>query len=156
MDEAAWTEALRRRVTTLYATMRRLWDTDAFLISATRLGGRHGYDAAGATSPMGGAVTGFTKSYKKERPDALVKAVDLPASRKTAAVADILLEETLGDPGTVEVGREGGLRWGVVLEEQPFPALAEDGSPDGEGGHGPDPGLGRRRHRCGRQQVPPF
>jgi NADP-dependent 3-hydroxy acid dehydrogenase YdfG len=134
MDLAAWTEALRRRVTTLYATMRRLWDTDAFLVSATRLGGRHGYDADGATSPMGGAVTGFTKSYKKERPDALVKAVDLPASRKTAAVADVILEETLRDPGTVEVGRESGLRWGVVLEEQPFPALADDGSPDGEGG----------------------
>ncbi len=27
---------------------------------------------------MGGAVTGFAKSYKRERPDALVKAVDLP------------------------------------------------------------------------------
>ena len=30
-------------------------------------------------------MTGFTKSYKKERPDALVKAVDLPVDRRTAA-----------------------------------------------------------------------
>ncbi len=134
LDLATWTEALRRRVKALYATMRRLWDTDAFLVSATRLGGRHGYDAQGATSPMGGAVTGFTKSYKKERPDALVKAVDLPASRKTAALADVLIEETLRDPGSVEVGREGDLRWGVVLAEQPFAPLNEDGSPDHEGG----------------------
>ncbi len=134
MDLATWTEALRRRVKTLYATMRRLWDTDAFLVSATRFGGRHGYDTDGATCPMGGAVTGFTKSYKKERPDALVKAVDLPASRKTASVADILIEETLGDPGTVEVGRADGLRWGVVLAEQPLPALNEDGTADHEGG----------------------
>jgi NAD(P)-dependent dehydrogenase (short-subunit alcohol dehydrogenase family)/acyl carrier protein len=134
MDLAAWTEALRRRVKTLYATMRRLWDDNAFLVSATRLGGRHGYDESGATAPMGGAVTGFTKSYKKERPDAVVKAVDLPASRKTAAVADLLIEETLRDPGTVEVGRQGDLRWGVVLEVLPFPDLAEDGSPDGAGG----------------------
>ena len=42
----------------------------------TRLGGRHGYDAAGATLRMGGAVTGFTKALARERPDALVKAVD--------------------------------------------------------------------------------
>ncbi len=134
LDLGAWSEALRRRVKALYATMRRLWDTDAFLVSATRLGGRHGYDAEGATSPMGGAVTGFTKSYKKERPDALVKAVDLPQSRKTAAVADLLIEETLRDPGTVEVGREGDLRWGIVLAERPFGPLGEDGSPDHDGG----------------------
>ncbi len=134
MDLATWTEALRRRVKTLYATMRRLWDTDAFLVSATRLGGRHGYDVMGATAPMGGAVTGFTKSYKKERPGALVKAVDLPASRRTATVADVLIEETLADPGTVEVGRVDGLRWGVVLAEQPFPPLNGDGTPDHDGG----------------------
>jgi NAD(P)-dependent dehydrogenase (short-subunit alcohol dehydrogenase family) len=134
MDGSAWTEALRRRVKTLYATMRALWDSDAFLVSATRLGGRHGYGEAGASCPMGGAVTGFTKSYKKERPAALVKAVDLPASRKTAAIADLLIEETLADPGTVEVGREGDHRWGVVLEERPFSALDSDGSPRGDGG----------------------
>ena len=75
-------EALRRRVKALYATMRHLWDDDAFLVSATRLGGYHGYAAGGATSALGGAVTGFTKSYKKERPDAVVKAVDLPVDRQ--------------------------------------------------------------------------
>ena len=134
LDLATWTELLRRRVKTLYTTMRRMWDDSPFLVSATRLGGRHGYDAQGATSPMGGAVTGFTKSYKKERPEALVKAVDLPASRKTAALADLLLEETLRDPGAVEVGHTDGLRWGVAFAEVPFPALQADGSPDGEGG----------------------
>ncbi len=70
----------------------------------------------------GGAVTGFTKSYKKERPDALVKAVDLPVDRRTAAVADVLIEETLHDPGCVEVGRVDGRRFGIALLEQPFPA----------------------------------
>ena len=64
----------------LYATMRHLCEavggSGTFLVSATRLGGHHGYDAAGANAPMGGAVTGFTKAYKRERPDALVKAVD--------------------------------------------------------------------------------
>ncbi len=47
-----------------------------FLVSATRLGGLHGYGPDGATAPLGGAVTGFTKAYKREQPDVLVKAVD--------------------------------------------------------------------------------
>ena len=131
---AEWTEALRRRVKTLYATMRRLWDAGPFLVSATRLGGRHGYGPARRHHPLGGAVTGFTKSYRKERPDALVKAVDLPASRKTAAVADMLIEETLHDPGCVEVGRLDGRRCGIAYAQVPFPALADDGSRDGPDG----------------------
>ncbi|KAB7741073.1 SDR family NAD(P)-dependent oxidoreductase, partial [Nostocoides sp. F2B08] len=123
MDLATWTGALQRRVKALYATMRRMWADSPFLVAATRLGGYHGYDRAGATNPMGGAVTGFAKSYKKERPDALVKAVDFSPSRKTAALADILVEETLYDPGAVEVGRTDEKRWGVALAERPFTAL---------------------------------
>ena len=80
MDLAAWREALRIRVKLLYETMRHLYgtigDPGTFLVSATRLGGRHGYDPAGAVAPMGGAVSGFTKAFKREKPEALVKAVD--------------------------------------------------------------------------------
>ncbi len=65
--------------------MRRLYDDGPFLVAGTRLGGFHGYDEAGATAPMGGAVTGFAKSYKRERPDTLVKAVDLSGSAEPAA-----------------------------------------------------------------------
>ncbi|MFN8096775.1 MAG: SDR family NAD(P)-dependent oxidoreductase [Dermatophilaceae bacterium] len=129
-----WQGALQRRVKGLYATMRALWDGSPFLVSATRLGGYHGYDAAGAASVLGGSVTGFTKSYKKERPDALVKAVDMPPSRKTAAIADLLIEETLRDPGCVEIGRVGGQRYGVAFVEVPFAPLGDDGSPWHEGG----------------------
>ena len=129
MDLAAWREALRVRVKSLYTTMRALYEQiatpDTFLVSATRLGGQHGYDDAGAVSPMGGAVTGFTKTYKRERPDALVKTVDFEAERKASEVAEILVAEALRDPGAVEIGYKGGLRWGVSLEEQP----AEDGQP---------------------------
>jgi acyl transferase domain-containing protein/NADP-dependent 3-hydroxy acid dehydrogenase YdfG len=121
LDHGAWREALRRRVKALYATMHRLYDDSPFLVVGTRLGGFHGYDEAGATAPMGGAVTGFAKSYKRERPDVLVKAVDLPISRKTASVADLLVAETLRDPGCVEVGHVDGLRCGVGLAERPFP-----------------------------------
>jgi NAD(P)-dependent dehydrogenase (short-subunit alcohol dehydrogenase family) len=129
-DLATWRESLRRRVKALYATMRRLYDGSPFLVAATRLGGGHGYDADGATNPLGGAVVGFTKSYRKERPlAAVVKAVDLAVSRKTAAIADQLIDETLRDPGAVEIGRLGDRRVGVAFVERPFPARGDDGRP---------------------------
>jgi acyl transferase domain-containing protein len=128
-DLPTWREALRRRVKTLYATMRCLYDASPFLVSATRLGGYHGYDADGATNPLGGPVTGFTKSYRKERPEALVKAVDLAPSRKTSAIAAQLIEETLFDPGCVEIGRVDDRRFGVGFVEAPFPPRSDDGQP---------------------------
>src|ERR1022692_1138285 len=52
MDLAAWREALRVRVKSLYTTMRAFYEQiaapDTFLVSATRLGGQQGYDEAGA------------------------------------------------------------------------------------------------------------
>ncbi len=126
-DLARWREALRRRVKTLYATMRCLYDASPFLVSGTRLGGYHGYDVDGATNPLGGPVVGFTKSYRKERSEALVKAVDVAPSRKTAAIAAQLIEETLFDPGCVEIGRVEGRRFGVAFVEAPFPERADDG-----------------------------
>jgi acyl transferase domain-containing protein len=129
MDLAGWREALRVRVKSLYTTMRALYEQiaapDTFLISATRLGGQHGYDEAGAVAPMGGAVAGFTKTYKRERPDAFVKTVDFAAERNASEVAELLVAETVRDPGAIEIGYKGGLRWTVSLEEQP----AADGQP---------------------------
>jgi len=129
MDLTCWREAIRVRVKSLYATMRALYEVIAsqgtFLVSATRLGGQHGYDEAGALSPIGGAVVGFTKTYKRERPLAHVKAVDFGTALKPADIAELLVEETLGDPGATEIGYRNGLRWTVGLQEQP----AADGKP---------------------------
>ncbi|MGC2324679.1 MAG: SDR family NAD(P)-dependent oxidoreductase, partial [Terriglobales bacterium] len=129
MDASTWHEALRVRIKLLFTTMRALYEQVAgagtFLVSATRLGGQHGYDAAGAVAPLGGAVTGFTKAYKRERPDVLVKAVDFEAERAPLEVAEILVEEALRDPGAVEIGYKAGQRWTVGVEEQP----AADGKP---------------------------
>ena len=129
MDLNKWHEELRLRIKSLYTTMRVLYEQVAqpgtFFISATRLGGQHGYDDAGAVAPMGGAVVGFTKTYKRERPNATVKAIDFEEGRKASEVAALLMDETLRDTGAVEIGYKNGLRWTVGLEERP----AEDVQP---------------------------
>jgi acyl transferase domain-containing protein len=137
MDLAGWREALRRRVGSLFATMRRGYDQAPFLVTGTRLGGWHGYDPAGATCPLGGAVTGFAKAYRRERPQTLVKAVDVGTDRDNAAIAELLIAETLRDPGCIEVGYADGRRWGVGLAEQPFteaPAAVAGVTENGENG----------------------
>jgi NAD(P)-dependent dehydrogenase (short-subunit alcohol dehydrogenase family) len=109
--------------------MRALYEHIAkpgtFLVSATRLGGQHGYDEVGAVAPLGGAVTGFTKTYKRERMVAFVKAVDFEAECKAPVIAELLIEETLRDPGAIEIGYKTGLRWTIGLQEQ----SATDGQP---------------------------
>ncbi|HUM01638.1 MAG TPA: SDR family NAD(P)-dependent oxidoreductase, partial [Thermoanaerobaculia bacterium] len=129
LDLAGFREANRRRTKSLYAAMRVLYESVAppgtFLVSATRMGGLLGQGAAPAASPLGGAVAGFTKAYKRERPEALVKVVDFEPGESAAAASETLLSETLLDPGIVEAGRKDGLRWTIGLEERP----ARDGSP---------------------------
>jgi acyl transferase domain-containing protein/acyl carrier protein/NAD(P)-dependent dehydrogenase (short-subunit alcohol dehydrogenase family) len=129
MDQATWHEAIRLRLKSMYATMRALYEQVAapgtFLVSATRLGGQHGYGDAGAVAPLGGAVVGFTKTYKRERADALVKAVDFESQHKATEIADLLIGETLRDTGAVEIGYKSGLRWTIGLQELP----AADGQP---------------------------
>jgi acyl transferase domain-containing protein/NAD(P)-dependent dehydrogenase (short-subunit alcohol dehydrogenase family) len=129
MTLETWHDALRVRVKSLYTVMRDLYhqiaEPGTFLVSATRLGGQHGYDAAGAVAPLGGAVTGFTKTYKRERTDVLVKALDFEPEREASEIAQTLIAETVRDPAAVEIGHKGGLRWTVGLEEQP----AADGQP---------------------------
>ncbi|HEY6886865.1 MAG TPA: SDR family NAD(P)-dependent oxidoreductase, partial [Solirubrobacter sp.] len=117
LDAAAWHAGLQSRVKQLAVLMRELPES-AFLITGTRLGGRHGYDAAGATSIMGGAVTGFAKALKRERPEALIKAVDFAPGRKTGEPAERLIAEALRDPGAVEIGHADGLRWTVAVVEE--------------------------------------
>ena len=117
LDLAAWHEALRVRATSLYATMRALYEQigrpGSFLITAVRLGGQHGYDPAGAVAPMGGAVVGFTKSVKRERPERIGEGTSTSSRKRSAEqVADRLLAETLHDPGAVEIGYK---RW-VALD----------------------------------------
>lgn len=123
MDLQSWREALRVRVKSFYTAMHTLYDqvgqAGTFLVSATRLGGQHGYDDTGATAPLGGAVVGFTKAFKRERSEALVKAVDFSTESPAEETAVRLIEETRRDPGAVEIGYKMGLRWTVGLSEGP-------------------------------------
>ena len=129
MDLGSWREALRVRVKSLYVTAKSLYEqigsAGKFLVSATCLGGQHGYDDCGATSPLAGTVAGFTKTFRRERMDAAAKVVDFERGCPAQEIADRLIAETLKDPGAVEVGYKNELRWTVGLQEQP----AEDGRP---------------------------
>jgi NAD(P)-dependent dehydrogenase (short-subunit alcohol dehydrogenase family) len=122
LDLASFREANRRRVKNLHAAMRVLYESVAaagtFLVSATRMGGLHGQTPEGAVAPLGGAVAGFSKAYKRERAEALVKVVDFAPDAPAAEVAEALVAEAGADPGVVEVGRHDGLRWTITLEER--------------------------------------
>lgn len=123
LDISQWHEALNLRVKSLYLTMRTLYEhvvkSSTFLISATRLGGQHGYGQTGAAAPLGGAVTGFAKAYKRERMECLVKTVDFESGRNAAEIAQLLIDETLRDPGALEIGYRGEQRWTIGLSEKP-------------------------------------
>ncbi len=122
MSYEVWKMTTHSRIKLLYETMRQLelsGQKDVFLVSATRLGGHFGYDPKGALASSGGAVSGFTKAYKRENPDSLVKLVDFGPSGKATAMADILIQETLFDNGVVEVGYQNDRRWTIGLEERP-------------------------------------
>jgi malonyl CoA-acyl carrier protein transacylase len=133
LDAETFRRAVHVRAKLAHATTRALYTSldqpGAFFLSATRLGGRHGYDADGARAPLGGAVVGFTKALARERPKAHVKSVDFALDAGADTIAATLIEETLRDPGAVEIGHADGLRWTVGLEERAVteasPSLAE-------------------------------
>ncbi len=120
LDE--WRQATHIRVKLLYSTMRSVYthiaNAATFLVSATRLGGQHGYDNEGAYAPLGGSVTGFTKTFKREKPECLVKVVDFEKTKNPEQNADLLIAETLNDNGAVEIGYKNDARWTITLHEQ--------------------------------------
>jgi NAD(P)-dependent dehydrogenase (short-subunit alcohol dehydrogenase family)/acyl carrier protein len=118
-----WQAGLDGRLYSLFTIMKTLPE-DVFLVCATRTGGLHGYSAAGAIAPFGGAVSGFAKAVARERAGAFVKVVDFEKGASAAFISTTLIEETLRDPGTLEVGWENGLRYGIALVEEERPAEA--------------------------------
>src|SRR5271157_1791790 len=121
LDNPAWQSELTRRVRVLYALMQAIAG-DPFLVCATRMGGFHGYNRSGPTAPMGGAVSGFAKAYAREHPNCLVKVVDFPTEMLDRSIAAHLVDETLRDPGAVEIGLVGEQRFAIGLIDQPRPS----------------------------------
>jgi len=118
---AAFRAALQLRVKRLAGVVRalytRLAEPGTFVIAATRMGGAHGYDAAGAGAPLGGAVAGFIKALARERDTAVCKVVDFADGATPPAIADALIGEALADPGAVELGRRHDRRLAIGLRE---------------------------------------
>jgi len=130
LDLAGWREALRQRVKLLAAALRALDGAlaapGAFLLAATRLGGGHGVDPAGAAEAGGGGVAGLVKALAREHEGLLAKVVDFETGAAPDAIAAALLLETEVDPGAVEIGHQRGERLAL--------ALAEAGEPESAGG----------------------
>ena len=123
MTAETWQSALETSIYRLYALMHALTAAGGspFLVSATRLGGLHAVLAGDeVTAPLGGAVTGFTKAYAAERPRTLVKTVDFTREAAPGQIAARLVEETLRDPGMVEIGWEGQQRFTISLVRTPL------------------------------------
>ena len=115
-----WQAGLEERLYCLYSIMKALPE-ETFLVCATRLGGLHGYSTEGASAPLGGAVSGFAKAVSREREKAFVKIVDFETTATPAVIATRLIDETLQDPGALEIGWENDLRYGIATLEQPLP-----------------------------------
>jgi NAD(P)-dependent dehydrogenase (short-subunit alcohol dehydrogenase family) len=131
MNIQDWQTGLEERLYSLCAIMKALPE-ETFLVCATRMGGLHGYSAEGASAPLGGATSGFAKALAREREKAFVKVVDFETNTSAALIGTRLIEETLQDPGALEIGWENDLRYGIAAVEQPLPAekdfVLEEGS----------------------------
>ena len=107
------------RVKLLAVTMRALADARAPSSCPPRASA-----AATATTPrrhvapLGGAVTGFTKALARERARRAGQGRRLRAEPHDGGARRPPVEETLRDPGAVEVGHADGLRWTVGLADQ--------------------------------------
>ena len=115
-----WRQNRSQQLNPLFELSRRLPES-AFLICATTLGGLLGF--IHGQNPQEGLVSGFIKALRRERTGQLIKLIDLKPGMKSTAVADILINETLHDPVTTEIGYEGESRFSVSLRELPTDGL---------------------------------
>jgi 3-oxoacyl-(acyl-carrier-protein) synthase/NAD(P)-dependent dehydrogenase (short-subunit alcohol dehydrogenase family)/uncharacterized ubiquitin-like protein YukD len=117
LSAAAFQQELDTRTMAFYTVLKEVAG-HPFVVSATRLGGLHGYGPEGSDAPLGGAVSGLTKALGLERSDCYVKVVDFEREAPDGDIAAALIAETLSDPAVVEVGRHGGLRYTIRLADE--------------------------------------
>jgi NAD(P)-dependent dehydrogenase (short-subunit alcohol dehydrogenase family)/acyl carrier protein len=110
----AWVQQRSQKLNPLFELAKKLPES-AFLICALSMGGLLGF--IDGENPQDGLLSGFVKALRRERPKQLIKLIDLKSGIKSTAVADILINETLHDPVTTEIGYEGESRFSVSLRE---------------------------------------
>jgi NAD(P)-dependent dehydrogenase (short-subunit alcohol dehydrogenase family) len=128
MSLSDWQAFLDLRIYNLFTILRAL-SGQPFLVCATRLGGLCGYGALPAGT-LGGGTRGFTKALQRER-GSFVKVVDFELDVKPSKAGGQLVDETLRDPGALEVGRKGGQRFTLGLIEEPLPSQTNFDLPPG-------------------------
>src|SRR5204863_441390 len=73
---------------------------------------------------LGAALAGYAKALARERPEELVKAIDLDPKDGAEAMADAILSELRSGNASPEVGIRAGVRHELELQpsanEQPF------------------------------------
>ncbi len=95
--------------------LAKLLPESAFLMCASAMGGALGFFHT--ENPQAGLISGFAKALKRERPNQLIKLIDVVSSAKGVEIAEILVNETLHDPVTTEIGYEGDSRYSVKLTD---------------------------------------
>ncbi|NKZ04522.1 SDR family NAD(P)-dependent oxidoreductase [Actinomadura latina] len=113
---------------------RALSGDPRWVVLASGAGGTFGRGFHGGVvgDPVPGAgLRGLARTVARERPEALVRALDLDTEDTPRAIARRIMAELLAAGAPVVVGHEGGLRRGLELPPS--------GPPDGDGG----PEIGR-------------
>ena len=111
---AEWRGALHEHEKSMFLLLRELDErlvAGGHALAASDLGGLFG--RSGTAAPglrLIAGMVGALKSYREERPDLRVKAVDLDPQRTAIALAADVLAELELDGGRQEVGYPGGVR----------------------------------------------
>ncbi|MBN2038536.1 MAG: SDR family oxidoreductase, partial [Spirochaetes bacterium] len=112
-----WKTNVFKRVKSLFFIAKSLQNDindnagKSFITSVTDMGGTFGIEGLKANNPIGGGVTGLTKSLKKEfddkHQDVRVKSIDIEFKGKPATIAKTIWNEIQLGGERVEVGYSG-------------------------------------------------
>ncbi len=116
LEPQKWKEGVEIHAHWLFTLIRSL-NGDPFVIAATRMGGLHGLEGMLPGGVFGGLTSGFIKALRMERPNALIKVVDFEQDARNEWVVERLIEETLFDASTCEVGWKENQRFTFILKE---------------------------------------
>jgi len=133
LDLADWRKATTRDTKSLFVLAKAIASQPAqksrrFLVVATTLGGRFGFDIdanaadSASNSPSHAGAVGFVKAFSKETEGWVAKAVDFDRAEvltQPGTVADALLGEILSADPAVEVGIRRSVRAVPVISYAP-------------------------------------